>query len=59
MMMKEIGWRRLKEDVKALEAWKAKAKALEDCTLKQNSMIGDGIVVRVLLDVCMYVCMYR
>ena len=49
-MMKEIGWRRLKEDVKALEAWKSKAKTLEDCVLKQNSIIG--------MHVCMYVCMY-
>jgi hypothetical protein len=41
LMMKEIGWRRLKEEVKTLESWKVKAKTLEDCVLKQNSMIGD------------------
>ena len=54
LMMKEIGWRRLKEEVKTLESWKLKAKTLEDCVLKQNSMIGV-----MSLYVCMYVCLWK
>lgn len=37
----DLGWRRLKEEVKSLEFWKQKAHTLEDCVLKQNSLIED------------------
>lgn len=41
LMMKEIGWRRLKEEVKSLTFWKLKAQSLEDSLLQQNGVVEE------------------
>lgn len=41
LMVKEISWRRLKDEVKMLQHWKQKSQTLEDCVVKQNSMIEE------------------
>jgi len=40
-MMKEIGWRRLKEEVKSLTFWKQRAQSLEESLQQQGGLVEE------------------
>mmetsp|Transcript_30525 Transcript_30525/g.43790 ORF Transcript_30525/g.43790 Transcript_30525/m.43790 type:complete len:240 (+) Transcript_30525:817-1536(+) len=41
LMMKEIGWRRLKEEVKSLTFWKQRAQSLEESLQQQGGLVEE------------------